>query len=131
LNEARAAFIDGHFVATLLLAMSFIEHALVEELQLLGHTKVSPTFAAALTLAGQHKVFPSDWISRAKILSQRRNPYAHLKDQRHEHGLGRRTRTEHQTPQALVEVDAKDSIDLMYNFYIATLHELPETRKEA
>ena len=31
---------------------------------------------------------------------------------------------EKQHPNALIESDAKDAIDLMYNFFIATLHEI-------
>lgn len=44
IEEARGTFTDGHFVATLFVAMAFIEHTLIEELQLKARTKGSPLF---------------------------------------------------------------------------------------
>ena len=123
LREAREVFVDGHFVAALMMAMSFIEHTIVEELQLLGHVSGSLTFAQAIETAREKKVFPSDWLVRAKTLSLRRNPFVHLKQGNHPHTLGMRIRHEKKHPEAIVEADAKDAIELMYNFFIATLRE--------
>lgn len=131
LREARAVFVDGHFIACLLLAMSFIEHTLIEELQDYGHTKGSPTFSQALDLAEKHRLFPAEWLARAKKLSLRRNPFVHIKDGEHEHGLGRRIRTEKRHPKLIIEADAKDSISLMYNFFVATLKEANSSADEA
>ena len=123
LREAREVFVDGHFVAALMMAMSFIEHSIVEELQLLGHVSGSPTFAQAIETAREKKAFPSDWLVRAKTLSLRRNPFVHLKQGDHPHTLGMRIRQEKKHPKAIVEADAKDAIELMYNFFVATLRE--------
>ena len=124
LSEAEDTLIDGHFVATLLLAMAFIEHTVIDELQLLGHTKGSPPFGHALKLAEQHKVFPSDWLKRANTLSVRRNSFVHLKESAHQHSLSNRVMEEGRHPEALMEADAKDAFDLMYNFFVATLREI-------
>lgn len=123
LEEARQSFISGHFVAALIVAMAFVEHTLVEELQLLGIIKGSPPFSEVLTVAADQKVFPPDWLTRAKLLSLRRNPFAHLKPEEHGHTLGVRIREEQRHPLTIMEADAKDAIDLMYNFFIATLRE--------
>lgn len=123
LREAREVFVDGHFVAALMMAMSFIEHTVVEELQLLGHVSGSPTFAQAIERAKEKKTFPPDWLLRAKTLSLRRNPFAHLKQGDHPHTLGARVRHEKKHPRVIVETDAKDAIELMYNFFVATLRE--------
>ncbi|TIC87255.1 hypothetical protein [Crenobacter intestini] len=125
LREAREVFVDGHFVASLLMAVSFIEHTLVEELQLLGHTKGSPTLGQAIAIAQDKKVFPADWLERAKTLSLRRNPFAHLKEGWHQHALATRVRDERRHPVSIMESDAKDAIDLMYNFFVATLRPMP------
>lgn len=124
LSEARAVFIDGHFVATLLIAMSFIEHTIVEELQLLGHIEGSPKFSSVLNTAKEHKVFPQDWIERTKTLSFRRNSFAHLKEPSNSHGLGERIMIEQRHPKLILESDAKDAIDLLFNFFVATLREI-------
>lgn len=124
LEEAKNTFIDGHFVAALMLAMAFIEHSIVEELQLLGHIKRSPAFSEAVRLAEDKKVFPPDWLVRAKTLSLRRNPFAHLKESGYSHSLGTRIMEEKRHPDAIMEADAKDAIDLMYNFFVATFREV-------
>jgi len=121
LGEARECFVGGHFIATLLVAMSFIEHTVVEELQALAYIKGSPTLGQALEVAESHKVFPADWLARAKVLSLRRNPFVHLKEAEHRHGLGMRIRDEKRHPTTILESDAKDAIDLLYNFFVATL----------
>lgn len=121
LSEARKVFVGGHFAATLLVALSFIEHAIVEELQDLGYVTGSPTFSEALTISATKLVFPADWLVRAKTLSLRRNPFVHLKPDNHKHSLGRRIRDEKRHLKAILEEDARDSIDLMYNFFQATL----------
>jgi len=130
LREAREAFIDGHFAAALLMAVSFIEHTLIEELQLLGHTKGSPALGKAIPMAKENKVFPADWLERAKTLSLRRNPFVHLKEGWHQHALGTRVRDERRHPASIMESDAKDAIDLMYNFFVATLRAMPNQSLE-
>ncbi|WP_412478375.1 hypothetical protein [Azonexus sp. IMCC34839] len=124
LSEAEDTLIDGHFVATLLLAMAFIEHTIIDELQLLDPVKGSPRFGEALKLADKQKVFPPDWIKRANTLSVRRNSYVHLKETENQHTLGNRVMNESLHPNALMEADAKDAFDLMYNFFVATLREV-------
>jgi hypothetical protein len=123
LEEARQSFIGGHFIAALLTAMACIEHCIVEELTLLGLIQQSPKFSKAIEVATKSKVFPPDWLERAKRLSLRRNPFAHLKEEDHHHALGTRIREERRHPYAIIEADAKDAVDLMYNFFVATLRE--------
>ena len=123
LGEARETFIGGHFVAALLTAMACIEHCIVEELLLLGLVRQSPRFSEAIEIASANKVFPRDWLKRARSLSLRRNPFAHLKDEGHSHALGTRVREEARHPRAIIEADARNAVDLMYNFFVATLRE--------
>lgn len=124
IEEAHGTFTDGHFVATLLVAMAFIEHTLIEELQLFGCTKGSPQFSQAIDMAAKGKLFPSDWLQRAKALSLRRNSFAHLKESSDPHTLGARVMDEKTHPVAIMEADAKNAIDLMFNFFVATTREI-------
>ena len=124
LDEARSTFVDGHFVAALMVAMAFIEHSVVDELQLLGHINGSPTFSEAIRFAEHKKVFPPDWLVRAKRLGLRRNPFVHLKKSGHAHSLETRVMEEKRHPNAIMEADAKDALDLMYSFFVATLREV-------
>ncbi|NMG73714.1 hypothetical protein [Aromatoleum diolicum] len=125
LQEAHDTFVDGHFAGTLMIAMAVIEHCVVEHLQLRRLTQGSPTFAQAVRLATETKLFPPDWLARATRLSHRRNPFAHLKDENHPHSLGARVQSEDRHPRAIMEEDAKDALELMSNIFIATLREWP------
>jgi len=124
-EEARDTFVDGHFAATLMIAMAVIEHCVVEHLQIRRLIGASPSFSTALNRASENRLFPPDWIERATRLSQRRNPYAHLKDEDHPHALGARIQSENRHPRSIMEGDAKDALELMSNIFIATLRMWP------
>jgi hypothetical protein len=123
LKEARESFVDGHYVATLLLALAFIEHTLIEELQLLKLINCDTPINKAISIAEEKKVFPADWLGRANVLRLRRNSFVHLKKEEHLHTLGKRIRIEKKHPSNILETDGKDAIDLMYNFLVVTLRE--------
>lgn len=106
LGEAREVFVNAHFAAALMLAVSVIEHSLVEECQLRGLFQGSPPLSQVLKVAQEHAVVPSEWLSCLQLLVLRRNPYAHLKDSTHEHGLGRRLQKERIHPQVILRQDA-------------------------
>lgn len=124
LREAREVFVNGHFAATLVLAVAVIEHSLVEELQLRGSIKTSPPLGKVLAIAEEAKVLPSEWFSPIRTLVQRRNPFAHLKEPDHEHALGVRIVLEGEHPSRLLEEDAKVAAIWMYKVFRATLREV-------
>ena len=98
LSETRDVFVNGHFAATLVLAIGVINHALVEELQLRGFLGArDPGLEAVLDKSEEHGIVDADWIASIRQLVARRHPFMHLKTPDHEHGLGalscRRRRT--------------------------------------
>lgn len=123
LEEARQTFICGQFIAALLTAMACIEHCIVEELRLLELIQQSPKFSKAIEVASENNIFPPEWLERAKRLSLHRNPFAHLRREDDRHALGTRIREQQRHPHAIIEADAKDAVDLMYSFFVATLRE--------
>jgi len=123
LNEAREVFVNGHFASALMLAVSVIEHSLVEECQLRGLFEGSPPLTQVLKVAEDNNVLPGDWFPSLRLLVHRRNPYAHLKDPTHEHGLGRRVRKEKLHPQVILQRDAETGLKYMYDVFRATLRE--------
>jgi hypothetical protein len=124
LGEAREVFVQGQHAAALLLAVAVIEHSLVEELQLRGLIKGSPSLSEALVMAEKNAVLPSEWFPEIKELVLRRNPFAHLKSPNHEHGLGARVRAERTHPHLLIEEDARSAVIYMYKVFRATLHDI-------
>jgi hypothetical protein len=123
LEETRQVFVNGHFVASLMLALSVIEHCIVEECELRGLIKESPPLSAALEIANQNGVLPKEWTEDISLLVKRRNPFAHLKPPMHQHGLGRRIRTEKRHPKQIVREDAELAVSYMYKVFKATLRE--------
>ena len=123
LREARAVFVDGHFAATLLLAISVINHCLVEVLQLRDEIKGDPGFDAVLTRAEQLGVLPPDWFDPLRLLASRRHPFVHFKDSEHKHALGARVLLEQKTPAAILQTDAELAVEYMYLTFRETLRE--------
>jgi hypothetical protein len=126
LREAREVFIHGHFASTLMLAISVIEHSLVEECQLRGLFEGSPPISQVLKVAESNNVVPFDWFPALRLLVQRRHPYVHLKDPADEHGLGHRVQKEHRHPSNILQQDAEVALKLMYDIFRATLRVAPE-----
>jgi len=123
LEETRLVYVNGHFAASLMLAVSVIEHCLVEECQLRGLFKESPPLSTVLKLANTHSVLPAEWFPELELLVKRRNPLAHLKRADHAHGLSHRMLKEKRHPYAILEQDAETAIMYMYRVFNATLRE--------
>jgi hypothetical protein len=121
MQEASDSFVNGHFIACLLLAMAFIEHTVMDELVDASIEKQGSTFVGALVTAKRHKLIDEDLIDRVDTLRQRRNPYAHRKPPGHEYSLGTRLHQENIHPKFILEADAKEALELMYGFFRATL----------
>ena len=121
LGEARETFINGHFVATMLLATAFIEHTVSEEVIEAGLATHGVSFAKALDLAEKHNLIPEGLLKRANTLRALRNPLSHRKAPNHQYSLGTRFRQANVHPLAILEQDAMEAIEIMYGFYYATL----------
>jgi hypothetical protein len=121
LTEAADAFVSGQFVASLVLVTAFVEHALMEELQDLGHVQGSCTFERAIQLARQHQVFEPTLVQRIDDLRLKRNPFTHLKKDGHAHSMGTRFRAGKVHPIQMIEDDAKEALQVMYEVFRTTL----------
>ncbi len=120
-REARECFVDGHFIATLMLATALIEHVISEELVYAGKAKYGMSFASAIELARKDGLFPGELLNTADNLRALRNPFAHRKPDDHQYTLGNRYLAEKRHPQLLLEEDAKASLVVMYACFRHTL----------
>lgn len=123
LREAREVFVDGHYTAALLLAISVINHSLIEELQLRSCFQGDPGLRNVLAKSEELLVLPAEWFAPIRQLVSRRHPFVHFKEPDHEHGLGARVMQERTHPARLLERDAQDAIMFMYRVFRATLRE--------
>ena len=123
LQEAREVFVDGHYAAAILLAISVINHSLVEELQLRNDIQSDPGIEKVLKRSEVLRVLPAEWFAPIRQLVSRRHPFVHLKEPAHEHGLGQRVMQEKVHPTCLLEQDARDAIMFMFRVFRTTLRE--------
>lgn len=121
LQEARDAFVNGHYLSTLLVATCVIEHSLSEEFQLRGAGGKSESLSGLLVQAETCGLLSKEASLAIQQLVWRRNPLAHLKSEDYVHGLGHRVASEKRHPQDLVEADARSAIELMYEVFRRTL----------
>jgi len=110
-DELRQAFINGEFVATVLLGQAFLEQLLAGYLDLAGGGVVgSPGLAEIL------KQFRDrGWIDETDFgvlddVRRLRNPYAHYRDAQHKDNLARRVMTEREDYTVLIERDARSVV---------------------
>jgi hypothetical protein len=121
LREAQECFVDGHYIATLLLATALIERVIAEELERVGKATPGLSFERAIKLAGQESLFPEALLASADQLRIRRNPFAHRKPSEHEHTLGNRYLAQRRHPRLVLEEDARSAIVAMYGHFKHTL----------
>lgn len=111
LDELRQAFINGEYVATILLGQAFLEHTLAGYLDLVGGGSVgSPGLAKILT-----EFHDRGWIDDMAFkaldeVRQLRNPYAHYRGFDHPDNLGRRVMTAGEDYTTLIERDARSVV---------------------
>jgi len=118
-EEARLAFINGEFVATLLLANAFLEQWLGNVLASEGHAKEAQQGLAVILRCMEEMGLLHEFISNtADRLRKIRNPFVHLKSFDHEHRLTQRVLREQIDPCSLLEEDARNAISLM--LHVAT-----------
>jgi len=121
LREAHSCFIDGHNVACILLATSFLEHTLSDELAERGLIKGKPTLGNLLELARANLDFPTDLLERADRLRNLRNPFVHRRPPEDETTFGSRFKAARTHPDNILEADGKLAISVMYELFAHTL----------
>lgn len=125
-SEARYAYIEGHFIGTVLLAIGFVEQVIVARVLEKRLTTNKRVFVStAISLAREARLFGAEMLDRAALMVERRNGYAHLRATEEEHSFARRFLAERRHPQLIREQDAQDAVKLMDDYFRASLG-LPE-----
>lgn len=118
-EEAKSSFIYGHFVATIVLAASFVEHWLVSQLNTKGfHKEASRGLAACIKCARENRLVTKGLLNRVDRLRLIRNPFVHLKSFDHEHGLVQRSLRHQAHPEEILETDARNALAAMYEISV-------------
>jgi len=115
-SDAKDAFIYGQYVATILLASSFVEHWLGAIVAANGSVKVQRNgLAAIISYCREQCLLPAALCSRADSLRKIRNPFVHLKSFDHPDTVTQRSIEQQRNPFELLEPDARDSLITMYS----------------
>jgi hypothetical protein len=115
-EEAKASFVYRNFVAVIVLAAAFIEHWFLASLEARGyHKEASQGLAAAINCARRNNLVDSIILDKVDRLRLIRNPFVHLKEFDHKHGISKRmASTRNFDITALLETDAKEALIAMY-----------------
>jgi hypothetical protein len=114
LEEARACFVNGHFIAVLLTATALIEQTLVEQLAQIGDVNPKRALKGTIEAARAARLAPDDVLKRADDLREKRNPYCHYREDGDEYALSTRFIVERRHPASILENDARDAVEVMY-----------------
>lgn len=117
LQEARSSYIQGNFIATLILALAYVEHVINDALPPPLSKRRSPTMADAIKQARAAVLFPDDLLDRATVLSDFRNPFVHRRDAGDPDTIAQRVRNRKSHPRTILEQDARDALLIMYGFF--------------
>lgn len=117
LQEARSSYLHGNFIATLILALAYVEHVINDALPPLPPKTRTPTMAAAIKQARAAELFPEDLLDGAAVLSDFRNPFVHRRDADDPDTIGQRVQSRKSHPRMILEQDARDALLVMYGFF--------------
>jgi hypothetical protein len=114
LQEAGQTFVNGTYIATMLLAQAFIERRLQVALMTKGVSeKDLQGLKEIINQCRKHHLLDETLLKKIDHLRQARNPFTHLKALDHPFTMSRRMASEGKMPDEILEKDAKDALVLM------------------
>ena len=118
-SEAKNAFINGEFVAVILLANAFIEHWLQAYLESKGFVAESKKgLQQILNFMKTNKMLHRYLVKKINHLRLLRNPFAHLKPINYPHRIMNKISSQRKLPDEILEEEARSAIELMYQMSI-------------
>ena len=110
LEEARTCYVKGQNIATLILALSYVEHAISDALP----ASAGRGLAKAISEARTQGLFDLGLLGRADRLRELRNPYVHRRPDDDADTLGARITERKAHPRSIQEEDAREALEVMY-----------------
>lgn len=115
LQEAIITFIYGQFLATNILAISFIEQVLTSQLHMLEVENADQyTLGQTIPKAREMGLITESEETELYALNKRRIPVVHFKDINDDVQLDRRVMNTWELPEEIVEEDAKQALSGMF-----------------
>jgi len=121
-GETKNCFINGHYIATIMLAQSFIEKIFYDFFTRNNLEKQARLgLDSMIKYAKQNNLINSLILNKVDSLRLKRNPFTHPKDWNYPHNLSNRVQKNMTQPHEQLEKDATEAIQVM--FYL-TSHKL-------
>ena len=119
MEEARACFVNGQHMATVLCATSVVEHLLVAELK--STLTEKPTLGQSIDAVEEEQIYSALTIKDLRELNELRNPLAHRRDASDPSTLVNRYLAKQVHPDTIKEQDARRSLEVMYKYFLQVL----------
>jgi len=118
-EEASLAFLNGAFIATIILCQAAIEHWLTSYLSGKTEAKELPkTLQNMLKQCQKDGIIHDYLIEKIDSLRLIRNPFTHPKSEEYAFVLSRRIFEIKLPPEEILEEDAKSALSLMHTLYL-------------
>lgn len=114
-DEAKSSFINGEFIASIILAQSFIEKVLHAHFAQLGHEEVAKKgLNEMIKFAKKNKLINEYILEKVDSIRKVRNPFTHFKEYSYPYSLSNRMFENKTQPYEQLEKDAKKAICFMF-----------------
>lgn len=122
-RELQAAFVDGSFVACIMLSRAFVERLLED--RLVGRNGngngTSPDLAAFIAEIRAKKLMHPFVIEKIERLNRRHMPFANLQDFDYPYGINEHSYRNGMHPVSELEVEAKETLGLVFKVLFTEL----------
>lgn len=116
-GEIKECYINGHFIASIILTQSFIEKVFIEFFNSKNLNKETNNgLDRMIKYARKKSLINSVVLNMVDNLRLKRNPFVHSKDYDYPHSLSRRTIINKTLPYEQLDKDAKETMQIL--FYI-------------
>ena len=124
-REVQLCFIDGHFLATIVLGQAFVEKILHQHYNELGFDSIANKgLNAILQHARRNNTISTFVINHVDAVRLMRNPITHTKDANYQHGLDKRSYNNKTSPLIQLEKDAKKAVEVSTLLALKNLTEI-------
>lgn len=112
-QEAKSSYVNGQFIATLLLAQAFIEKVIQSQMEAKGYPGTNRGLKYMIKYCRDKNLLPSIVLDKIDYLRNIRNPFTHLKPDNYPFHLDKRIYQKKMQPYKVLENDAREAISTM------------------
>jgi len=117
-SEIQQCYVNGHFIATVVLSQSFLEKLLDIHLSKKGLEKVTKYgLEKMIKVAVKENILHPKVLELLNNLRLKRNPFIHSKDWDYPHTLSKRSFENRLRPEEQLEKDATEAMSLLYTIF--------------